>query len=123
MSGGTTTLQIKLTTDGQGNVTATLGDVEKKIRDIKPAAQESGGALDNLLSKLEAIKGFMAAWGVYEVVKEVVVAFVEANVEAQKLQATLVGVTGSAQGAAQAYATIQGIAENSISSASQLTDA
>lgn len=123
MSGGTTTLQIKLTTDGQGNVTATLGDVEKKVRDIKPAAQESGGALDNLLSKLEAIKGFMAAWGVYEVVKEVVGAFVEANVEAQKLQATLVGVTGSAQGAAQAYATIQGIAENSISSASQLTDA
>ena len=123
MSGGTTTLQIKLTTDGQGNVTATLDQVKDKLVQIKPAAQEGGGALDSLLAKLEAIKGFMAAWGVYEVVKEVVGAFVEANVEAQRLQATLVGVTGSAQAAAQAYATIQGIAESSVSSASQLTDA
>lgn len=123
MTGGTTTLQIKLTTDGQGNVTASLGQVEAKLKQIKPAAQEGAAGIDKLGSSLESIKGFMQAWGVYEVVKEAIGAFIEANVEAQKLQATLVGVTGSAAAAAEAYATIQGVAASSIASSSQLTDA
>lgn len=123
MSGGTTTLQIKLTTDGQGNVTATLDQVKDKLAQIKPAAQEGASGIDKMLGSLNSIKGMMQAWGVYEVVKEAIGAFIEANVEAQKLQATLVGVTGSAAAAAQAYATIQSVAESSISNSSQLTDA
>lgn len=123
MSGGSTTLQIKLTTDGQGNVTATLGDVEKQLNNIKPAAENGAGGLNNLAKSIEQVKGLMQAWGVYEVVKEAVGAFIEANIEAQRLQATLVGVTGSAQAAATAYATIQSVAANSISNSQQLTDA
>lgn len=123
MSGGTTTLQIKLTTDGQGNVTATLDQVKDKLAQIKPAAQEGASGIDKMLGSLNSIKGMMQAWGVYEVVKEAIGAFIEANVEAQKLQAALVGVTGSAQAAAQAYATIQSVAASSVSNSQQLTDA
>ena len=116
-----TVLKIKLTTDGQGNVTAALDSVEGKIKAVKPAAEEANGALEKIKGTLETIKGFMEAWGVFEIVKKAVEAFLEANAEAQRLQATLIGVAGSAQAARQAYEEITQVAENSLATSEQLT--
>src|SRR5579885_413149 len=96
----TTTLQIKLTTDGEGNVVASFGNVVSSIKQVPPSANEASNALEKIKENIENIKTLMEAWGVYEVLKEAIAGFLEANAEAAALTATLTGVTGSASAAA-----------------------
>jgi hypothetical protein len=119
----TTNLQIVLTTDGAGNVTASLAGVAGSVRAVKPAADEAKSGLDSLKSSIEAIKHLMEAWGVYEVLREVIGAFFDANAAAAQLTATLTGVTGSASEAAQTLEVINSVAERSTASTSDLVDA
>ena len=65
----------------------------------------------------------MEAWGVYEVLKEAIAGFIEANVEASTLTAILVGVTGSASTAADTLEQLGEVARNSTTGIGEIVDA
>ncbi|MDR3389921.1 MAG: hypothetical protein P4L92_23030 [Rudaea sp.] len=119
----TTNLQITLTTDGDGNVKASLSGVADAVKQIKPAANEAHSALEQIRGTVETIKGLMEAWGVYEVLKEAIGGFIEANAQAAQFKATLIAVTGSAGEAAAVYAQIGEIANTTSSNTGQIVDA
>jgi hypothetical protein len=120
--GTTTNLQIVLTTDGEGNVTAALGGLVGKIKEIKPASEEASGGIEKMSKSIETIKHLMEAWGVYEILKETIGKILEANAEMQRLQATLIAVTGSLSEAKAVYGELSEIAQNTTATTAQLVD-
>jgi hypothetical protein len=122
MGNTVTNLQIVLTTDGEGNVTAALGGVVGKIKEIKPANEEASGSFAKVAESVETIKRLMEAWGVYEILKETIGGILEANAEMQRLQATLIAVTGSLSEAKGVYGELSEIAQNTTATTSQLVD-
>src|SRR5581483_12074410 len=119
----TSQLRIQLTTDGEGNVVAAIANVASSIKEIRPAANEASNALEEIKKNVEALKAAMEAWGVYEVLKEAIAGFIEANVEASTLTAILVGVTGSASTAADTLEQLGEVARNSTTGIGEIVDA
>ncbi|MBI3771471.1 MAG: hypothetical protein HY272_02010 [Gammaproteobacteria bacterium] len=95
-------LSIVITVDGK-QYAATLDQVDAKTAQFSKTAEKSAAGLSHLAGQVKALYGAFAAYGALNLVKNIV----DINAEFQRLNASLVTVTGSTAAADQAFSMIE----------------